>query len=80
MAQAFKFPTEANNGLPRDRSFRSLAQAHRLVGSPLPTDPVKSGSIASNMGLPPSCRKRCKDPAFAAAALPIPGPGDPVRG
>jgi len=39
-------------------AFRSLAQA--LVGSPLPTDPVRAGSFASNMGLPPACRKDAK--------------------
>jgi len=58
MAQAFKFPTEANGGPPRGPLVRSLAQARRLVGSPLPTGPVKAGSFVSNMGPPPARRKR----------------------
>jgi hypothetical protein len=58
MAQAFKFPMEANNGPPRGPLVRSLAQARRLVGSPLPTGPVQAGSFVSNMGLPPARRKR----------------------
>ena len=41
-------------------ALRSPAQARRLVGSPLPTDPVRAGSFASNMGLPPACRKHAK--------------------
>lgn len=36
--------------------LRSLAQARRL-GSPLPTNPVQAGSLASNMALPPARRK-----------------------
>lgn len=65
--------------LPRDSTLRSSAQARRLIGSPLPTDPVRTGSFASNMGLPPARRKRAKVRPMAAA-VPIPGPGDPDQG
>ncbi|MGY8711117.1 hypothetical protein RAD16_35765 [Bradyrhizobium sp. 18BD] len=58
MAQAFKFPMEADNGPPRGPLLWSLTQARRLVGSPLPTGPVEAGSLVSNMGLPPARRKR----------------------
>jgi len=58
MAQAFKFPTEAYDGSPRSPGLRSFAQAHRLVGSPLPAGPVQAGSASPNMGLPPARRKR----------------------
>jgi len=76
MAQAFKFPTEANDGPPRGPLVRSLVQARRLVGSPLPTGPAQAGALVSNMGLPPARRKR----AGCADAAPIPCPGDPVQG
>jgi hypothetical protein len=72
MAQAFKFPTEANNGPPRGPLLRSLAQARRLVGSPLPTGPVQAGSLVSNMGLPPARRKRAKAWPMRPE-VPIPG-------
>src|SRR5215510_14030505 len=58
MAQAFKFPTEADSGPPRGPLLWSLTQARRLVGSPLPTGPVEAGSLVSNMGPPPARRKR----------------------
>jgi len=80
MAQAFKFPTEADNGPPRGPLLRSLAQARRLVGSPLPTGPVEAGSLVSNMGPPPARRKRAKAWPTRPAAVPIPGPGDPCQG
>jgi len=60
MAQAFKFPTEADSGPPRGPALGSLAQASRLVESPLPTAPVEAGSIAGNMGPPLAPRKRAK--------------------
>jgi len=44
MAQAFKFPTEAYDSSPRSPGLWSFAQAHHLVGSPLPAGPVQARS------------------------------------
>jgi len=59
MAQAFKFPMEANGGR------RATPPSEPGAGAPpcwiaAPDNPVLAGSFASNMGLPPARRKRAE--------------------
>jgi hypothetical protein len=71
MAQAFKFPTEANGG---DRAARplGLAQARRFVGSPLPI--IRPSRIVRQQYGPasgwPQAREGWAD-AAAAARFPV---------
>nr|GAJ35848.1 hypothetical protein BDOA9_0150580 [Bradyrhizobium sp. DOA9] len=58
MAQAFKFPTEADGG--HCATPPSEPGAGAAFGSPLPTNPVQAGSLASNMALPPAGRKHAR--------------------
>lgn len=73
-----KFPTEAMTVAARP-GLRSLAQARRLVGLPLPTNPVQAGSFASNMGLPPACRKHAKVRPMRPQRCRFPARQSPLR-
>jgi len=61
-------------------ALRSLAQARRLVGSPLPTNPARAGLFASNMGLPPARRKRAKVRPLRRQGGPDSRPGRSCQG
>jgi len=76
MAQAFKFPTEAKAVTARPGPSEPGA------GAPPGwiAAPDRSGSsriVRQQYGPAPGWPQACEGPADAAAAVPIPGPGDP---
>jgi hypothetical protein len=78
MAQAFKFPTEANGGHRATPPFGAWRRRAAL----LDRRPDKSGPSRidrQQYGPAPGSPQARKSPADAATAVPIPGPGDPAK-